>query len=121
MAFGVLTWVAGFDLIYASQDAQYDREVGLHSIPAKLGVGRALALSSALHVVSVLAFFGEGWAAGFGVPYWIALALAAGLLVWEHSIVSKDDLSRVNVAFFTLNGWVGVGLFLGVAVDLALS
>ena len=120
LAFGVLVWVAGFDLIYASQDADYDARVGLHSIPAKLGVARALLLSKALHVLAVLAFAGEGWLAGLGLAYWIALAVAAALLVWEHSIVSPTDLSRVNVAFFTLNGWVGVGLFLGVALDLAL-
>ncbi|MFT7669877.1 MAG: 4-hydroxybenzoate polyprenyltransferase [Planctomycetota bacterium] len=121
LALGVLTWVAGFDLIYASQDADYDRERGLHSIPARLGVPLALRLSIALHIVAVVCFFMQGNLAGFGWPYWLALTIAAGLLVWEHSIVSADDLSRVNVAFFTLNGWVGVGLFLGVALDLALT
>lgn len=121
LAAGVLTWVAGFDLIYASQDAEFDRGRGLHSIPARLGVGGALRLSSALHVLAVACFAGEGWLAGLGAAYWVMLAVAAALLVWEHSIVSADDLSRVNVAFFTLNGWVGIGLFLGVAVDLSLS
>jgi 4-hydroxybenzoate polyprenyltransferase len=121
LSFGVLTWVAGFDLIYACQDAEYDADVGLHSIPAKLGVARALTLSSLLHVLAVLAFFGEGWLAGLGWPYWVAFAVATTLMIWEHRIVSPGDLSRVNAAFFTLNGWVGVGLFLGVALDLALS
>jgi 4-hydroxybenzoate polyprenyltransferase len=120
LALGVLCWVAGFDLIYASQDADFDRARGLHSIPARLGVAGALRLSSLLHVLAVLCFVGQGVLAGLGLPYWVLLAVAAGLLVWEHSIVSADDLSRVDVAFFTLNGWVGVGLFLGVAVDLAL-
>lgn len=121
LAAGVLTWVAGFDLIYASQDAAHDSARGLHSIPARLGIARALRLSSALHVASVLCFALQGHLAGLGLPYWIALAVAAALLLWEHAIVSAEDLSRVNMAFFTLNGWVGVGLFLGVAVDLASS
>ncbi len=120
LALGVLTWVAGFDLIYASQDADFDRARGLHSIPARLGVAGALRLSSLLHVVAVACFVGEGLLAGLGPAYWALLAVAAALLVWEHSIVSAEDLSRVDVAFFTLNGWVGIGLFLGVAVDLAL-
>ena len=120
MALAVLTWVAGFDLIYACQDADFDRSRGLHSIPARLGVAGALRLSSLLHVVAVACFVGEGHLAGLGLPYWVLLAVAVLLLVWEHSIVSPDDLSRVDVAFFTLNGWVGIGLFLGVAVDLAL-
>lgn len=120
LALGVLTWVAGFDLIYACQDADFDRSRGLHSIPARLGVAGALRLSSLLHVVAVACFVGEGHLAGLGLPYWVLLAVAVLLLVWEHSIVSPDDLSRVDVAFFTLNGWVGIGLFLGVAVDLAL-
>ncbi|MCB9915688.1 MAG: UbiA family prenyltransferase [Planctomycetes bacterium] len=121
LALGVLTWVAGFDLIYASQDAGFDRERGLHSIPARLGVAAALRLSSALHVVAVGCFAAEGWSAGLGLAWWLALALAVVLLVWEHSIVAPDDLSRVNLAFFTLNGWVGVGLFLGLALDLGLA
>ena len=121
LALGVLTWVAGFDLIYACQDAEHDAQAGLHSIPARLGIASSLRLSSALHVVSVLAFGLQGYWAGLGLAYWIALALAAALLWWEHSIVSPTDLSRVDVAFFTLNGWVGVGLFLGVAVDLQVG
>jgi len=120
LALGVLTWVAGFDLIYASQDADYDRRVGLHSIPSRIGVRAALVISIVLHVLAVACFAAQGWTGGLGWPFWVALAVAAALLVWEHSIVSPEDLSRVNVAFFTLNGWVGVGLFLGVAADLAI-
>lgn len=121
LAAGVLTWVAGFDLIYASQDAAYDRERGLHSVPARFGIAFALRASIALHVVAVACFTGQGYFGGYGWPFWVALAVAAALLVWEHAIVAPDDLSRVNVAFFTLNGWVGIGLFLGLALDLALA
>ncbi len=121
LAAGVLTWVAGFDLIYASQDAAYDRERGLFSIPARLGLPFALRASSGLHVAAVACFVGQGLLGGYGLPFWVALAVASALLAWEHAIVSPEDLSRVNVAFFTLNGWVGLGLFLGLALDLGLA
>lgn len=121
LALGVLAWVAGFDLIYASQDAGFDRARGLFSVPARFGVARALRLSTLLHGVALAAFAAQGYWGGLGVPFWGALALAGALLIWEHSIVSPDDLSRVDLAFFTLNGWVGVGLFLGLALDLGLA
>jgi 4-hydroxybenzoate polyprenyltransferase len=113
----VLTWVAGFDLIYACQDVEFDRSERLHSIPARLGVGRALALSSVLHVGTVACLVAVGLAAGLSFFWWGAVAVAAGLLAWEHSLVSKDDLSRVDAAFFTVNGWVSVLVFLGLALD----
>lgn len=118
LAAAVLFWVAGFDLIYACQDAEFDRDRGLFSIPARFGVAGALRISSLLHVLTVGLLFGLGLRSELGVAYWIVLAVAAALLVWEHSLVRPDDLSRVNVAFFTLNGWVGLALFLGVAIDL---
>jgi len=110
----VTLWTAGFDLIYAAQDAEHDRAHGLASVPARLGVAGALHLSTALHVLSVLLLAAVllvnphvGWLYGAG------LAAAVALLVYEHSIVSPGDLSRVNVAFFTLNGLVS--LLLGAA------
>ncbi len=121
LALGVLCWVAGFDLIYACQDERFDRESGLHSIPARLGIANALRLSSALHAVTAAAFALAGWSAGLGWPWWIALAVALLLLVWQHRIVAPDDLSRADMAFFTLNGWVGLGLFAGLALDRALA
>lgn len=117
LAGAVLTWVAGFDLIYACQDVDFDRRARLHSIPAKLGVGRALLLSSALHVVTVACLVLVGRSAHLSFIWWGAVVLAAALLAWEHSLVSETDLSRVNAAFFTLNGWVSVLLFLGLALD----
>lgn len=119
LAGAVLAWVAGFDLVYACQDVAFDRRERLHSVPARFGVAGALRLSAALHVVTVLLLVLFGARAELGWPYWAALLVATGLLVWQHAIVAPDDLSRVDVAFFTLNGWVGVGLFLGTALDLA--
>lgn len=121
LALAVLTWVAGFDLIYACQDAEFDRRTGLHSIPARFGVARALQISSALHVATVGALFLVGTSAGLGLAWWIALVVAAALLAWQHRLVAPHDLSRVDLAFFTLNGWVGVGLFAGLALDRALA
>lgn len=121
LAAAVLTWVAGFDLIYACQDADFDRRKGLHSIPARFGVANALRASSALHVATVAALVLVGTTAGLGWPWWVALAVCAALLVWQHRLVAPDDLSRVDLAFFTLNGWVGVGLFAGLALDRAIA
>ena len=120
LAGAVLTWVAGFDLIYASQDADFDQRTGLHSVPARFGVARALALSSFLHVATVALLLAFGLRAELGLAWWIVLAGAALLLVHEHRIVRPDDLSRVDMAFFTLNGWVGIALFVGGVIDLSL-
>jgi 4-hydroxybenzoate polyprenyltransferase len=117
----VVCWVAGFDLIYACQDREFDRRAGLHSIPARFGIAFALNLSSALHVATVGALAMVAVSAHLSLVYWIAIALAALLLVWEHRLVSPLDLSRVNVAFFTINGWIGVGLFVGLVIDRALQ
>jgi len=117
LAAAVLTWVAGFDLIYACQDVEFDRAARLHSIPARFGVGKALWLSSVLHVATVAGLVLVGSSAGLSFIWWVAVALVALLLLWEHSLVSKDDLSRVDAAFFTVNGWVSVLLFVGLALD----
>lgn len=110
---GVLLWVAGFDVIYACQDAEVDRQLGLCSLPARLGVQRALGVAALLHVLCVVAFAAVGPLAGLGWIYLGAVGLAAALLVVEHRIVSPADLSRVNAAFFTVNGFVA--LILGAA------
>jgi 4-hydroxybenzoate polyprenyltransferase len=117
LAGAVLTWVAGFDLIYACQDVEFDRRTKLHSIPARLGVGRALRISVLLHVATVACLVLVGTSAGLSYVWWAAVLVAALLLAWEHSLVSERDLSRVNAAFFTVNGWVSVLLFVGLALD----
>ncbi|MFT5286090.1 MAG: 4-hydroxybenzoate polyprenyltransferase [Planctomycetota bacterium] len=119
LALAVMTWVAGFDLIYSCQDAEFDRKQSLHSIPARFGIARALRWSVWLHVVTAAALIVFGSVASLGGLYWGALVLVLALLIWQHKLVSADDLSRVDMAFFTLNGWVGVLLFIGLAADLA--
>jgi 4-hydroxybenzoate polyprenyltransferase len=117
---GVTFWVAGFDILYACQDAEFDLSRGLHSMPSRLGLACALEVSTMSHVVTGLFFILAGWSAGLSVVYF-CVALAVWLtLLYEHKLVRADDLSRVNVAFFTLNGVVAVALFLGVVLDLFL-
>ena len=118
LAGAVLTWVAGFDLIYACQDVEVDRAQGLHSVPARFGVATALRLSGLLHVATVAFLVAVAWRAELGWIFLGALGVAAGLMIWQHRIVRPGDLSRVDMAFFTLNGWVSVGLFAGTALDL---
>ena len=121
LAAAVLCWVAGFDLIYACQDEEHDRAAGLHSIPARFGRAAALQASATLHFVTVVLLLAFGARADLSPIYFGTVALAAMLLVWEHRLVSPQDLSRVDAAFFTANGWMGVGLFAGLALDLAVA
>lgn len=120
LGFGVLTWVAGFDMIYSCQDTEFDRRQGLHSIPAWLGIAGALRLARLFHVAAVALFAATGWSAGLGVIYYITVGMIAILLIIEHSLVRADDLSRVNAAFFTVNGWVSVGFLIGLFVNLMI-
>jgi 4-hydroxybenzoate polyprenyltransferase len=118
LGIAVGTWIGGFDLIYSCQDAAIDREIGSRSFPARFGIPAALRTSSAVHVVTVASFAWFGAAAGLGWLWWTGLALTAGVLVYEHTIVRADDLSRVNRAFFTANGVIGIGLFGFALADL---
>lgn len=104
----VLLWVAGFDVIYACQDAEVDRREGLSSIPARLGVAGALRVAALCHAACVAAFVGFALLAGLSWPFLGAVGVAAALLAYEHAIVSPGDLARVNVAFFNVNGLVAV-------------
>jgi 4-hydroxybenzoate polyprenyltransferase len=118
LALAVTTWVAGFDLIYACQDVEFDRGAGLHSIPSRFGARAALATARVLHFLTVGCLSALWGRADLSWLYLGALALVAILLVWEHSLVRHDDLSRVDLAFFTINGWIGVLFFVGLALDL---
>lgn len=104
----VVLWVSGFDVIYACQDAEVDRKEGLHSIPARLGVPGALRVAAGLHLLCIAAFVVLAPVAHLHWPYLAAVGVAAALLLYEHAIVSPDDLSRVNVAFFNVNGLVAL-------------
>ena len=115
---GMGLWIAAFDIIYACQDFEHDCADGVYSIPARFGIPAALGISSAVHVVTVGLFVWFGIAAGLGVIWYAGVALAAAALVYEHLIVKANDLSRVNRAFFTVNGLIGIGLFVFAIMDL---
>jgi 4-hydroxybenzoate polyprenyltransferase len=111
------TWVAGFDILYACQDVEFDRREGLRSIPVRYGVGPAIRISRALHVLTVFALLGVGGMAGLGWIYQLGVLLVAVLLAYEQSLVGPDDLTRVKLAF-DLNGWVGLLYFAATALDV---
>ena len=116
----VTFWTAGFDIIYSCQDFEFDRgERGLHSIPKALGIAGALWVSRFLHVAMIVCLAMLWSAFSLGAPGAVGIALVAALLVYEHSLVKPHDLSRVNAAFFTVNGYVGVLFFLFWAADIA--
>ena len=114
-------WVGGFDILYACQDVEFDRSEGLHSLPAMLGVGPALAVSTFSHVITSLFFLLAGWASGAGLVYLAFCLAVAAILLLEHRLISEHDMSRVNLAFFTLNGFVAVFLFAGAVLDTVLG
>ena len=114
---GVICWVAGFDLIYATQDADFDREHGLHSLVVKLGVTRSLRLAQRLHFLMFVALIGFGWIVGLGTIYFAAMPLIAAALVYEHRKASKLDLAATNRAFFHSNAFVSTIFTLAIALD----
>jgi 4-hydroxybenzoate polyprenyltransferase len=114
----VMLWVGGFDIIYSCQDADFDRSAGLRSIPARFGVAGALTISRLMHAGSVLLLLALPRLLPLGAAYLVGVIAAAGLLIYEQSLVRADDLSRVNAAFFTVNGWVSIGLLVFTAADV---
>jgi 4-hydroxybenzoate polyprenyltransferase len=111
-------WIGGFDLIYALQDLDSDRAGGVYSLPARFGPVVALRVSQAAHVVTLALFVAYGIGIGAGMLWYVGVALVAVAFVYEHSIVGPDDLSRVNRAFFTTNGFIGIALFVFGLADL---
>jgi 4-hydroxybenzoate polyprenyltransferase len=118
--FGVAFWVAGFDILYACQDVEFDRANGLHSLPADAGLPTALAVSWLCHANTAIFLGLAGGLAGLGWGWWAVWAVVSAILVFEHMLFRPDDMRRVNLAFFTLNGVVGVAVFAGVLLGLWL-
>lgn len=114
----VATWIGGFDVLYALADRDFDRTAGLHSIPALLGIKGALVVSGVLHLFTVVALMALAPLAGLGAIYLAGVAVVTLLLVWEHAIVRPSDLSRLNVAFFSLNGYVSVVFLAATVADI---
>jgi len=121
LGLAVLLWVAGFDVIYALQDLEFDRREGLHSLPARLGPARALVLARAFHVGAVLLLLAVYPLARLHPVYLAGVGGVAALLTYEHSLVSPHDLSRVDAAFFTTNAWISVGYLAATVVAVVLG
>jgi len=118
LAAGVWCWVFGFDLIYATQDVDFDRQAQLHSFPARHGVPSALRLARALHALTWLILIAFGWLAHLGMAYWAAMGLIFIALIIEHVLCQSSDLAKINLAFFQMNALVGLILVIGVGVSL---
>ena len=114
----VTLWTAGFDIIYSCQDYEFDHHAGLFSLPKKLGIAGALWVSRALHVGMLVSLLALGAAFQLGTLAWVGVAAVAGLLAWEHRLVRAGDLSRIDAAFFTMNGYVSVIFFVFWAADI---
>ena len=112
LAFAVATWIGGFDIFYACQDVEFDRAHGVHSIPQRFGIQAAFWAVRAMHLATSLALLALGLWMGLAWPYYVGWALASALLVYEHRIISPRDLSRLNVAFFNVNGYIAVIVFI---------
>src|SRR5215831_6572778 len=116
----VMFWIAGFDVIYALQDTEFDRQAKLFSLPARFGIRVALRLSTLFHSLTILLLTATAFLTNSGPVAFAGIVVVAGILFWEHHIVKPDDLSRVNVAFFNLNGYVSVLLLLTFATDILI-
>jgi 4-hydroxybenzoate polyprenyltransferase len=119
---GVVTfWIGGFDIIYACQDVKFDQEERLQSIPATFGIRTALRISTFAHIITMFLLIILGFVSALSWPYWIGLIVVSGLLTWEHMLVHPDDLSKLGVAFFNINGYISITLFFSILGSLYIS
>ena len=118
LAVGVLSWVAGFDILYALLDLDFDRGHGVYSIPGTFGVETALVLSRLCHALAAVGFGSFGLKAGLGGWFWTGWAIVVALLIYEHGLARPATFHRINRAFFTVNGWVSISLFVFTVLDL---
>ncbi|MDE5411930.1 UbiA-like polyprenyltransferase [Alkalihalobacterium chitinilyticum] len=116
----VVFWIAGFDVIYATQDADYDKKAGLYSIPSSFGIKKALQIARGLHVLSFIAMLAMFFVSPLSWIYLIGVLIAGGIMVYEHMIISEDDLSKVGVAFFPMNGIISIVMLVFTIGDLLL-
>lgn len=121
LAVAVGVWIAAFDIIYACQDVEFDRKHGLHSIPSRFGIANGLMLSRVMHIATVVLFALVPLYVDLGILYWIGVAAVAGLLWYEHRIISPHDMSKIDIAFFTVNSYVASVAFVFTFADIAVS
>ena len=119
---GVVTfWIGGFDIIYACQDVDFDRQEGLQSVPVKFGVQNALRISTICHIFTIIFLLILGIVSGLGWPYWLGMIIVSALLTWEHLLVQPDDFSKLGVAFFNINGYISIILFISILGSLYIT
>jgi 4-hydroxybenzoate polyprenyltransferase len=117
----VLFWVAGFDIFYALQDYEFDRDNGLYSIPSRFGIKRSFQITRLFHAAMVLLLLILSFSEGLGAIYLLGVVVVTGLLLYEHLLVRPDDLSRLDAAFFNMNGYISVTIFLFTLADALVS
>lgn len=120
MTLAVVFWLAGFDTLYALQDIEFDRSYGLYSIPGRFGIKRALFFARTFHFISYLLLLLSGFLFRLGIVYWLGMTAVAGLLIYEHSMVREDDLSKLDIAFFNMNGYISLTVFVFTLLDYIL-
>jgi len=116
----VLFWLVGFDILYALQDLEFDRKAGLHSVPQRFGVRTSLLISRTAHFVTMLCLFWIYVLLPVGLVYLLGVLVAMGLIIYEHSLVKESDLSKLNIAFFNMNGYISVTIFIFTLLDVLL-
>ena len=121
LGLAVLFWVTGFDILYATQDIEFDQQAKLHSIPAAFGVRNALRIAFLSHFIMLVCLLGLYFVAHLGSIYLIGLILVALLIFYEHALVKPNDLSRVNLAFFYVNSIISIGLFVCITTDVLVA
>ncbi len=121
LSLGVLFWVTGFDIVYASQDAEFDRKAGLYSMPASLGRKKAFVLAISFHALAFMLFTLTGYFQGLNFVYYLGIILTGSALFYQHLIVNPKDLSRIQMSFFSLNGFISLTLFLATCLSLFMS
>ncbi len=120
LGLAVVFWLAGFDVLYALQDMEFDRSHGLYSIPSRFGTARSLLLARAFHLATFLLLCANGIIFGLGAFYWTGMFVIAGLFLYEHSLLNADDLGRLDIAFFNMNGYISMTVFLFTLMDYML-
>ena len=121
LGLGMAFWVSGFDIFYSLQDIEFDRKVGLHSIPAKFGVKKAILFARLFHFLTFIFLVLTGIFGNLGSIYYIGLIILTGFLIYEHSLIKEDDLSKINKAFFTVNGFISILYMFFVALDIFIK
>ncbi|MCI5142006.1 MAG: 4-hydroxybenzoate octaprenyltransferase [Candidatus Electrothrix sp. ATG1] len=121
LSLGVLFWVTGFDIVYASQDAEFDRKAGLYSMPASLGRRNAFRLAVTFHALAFVLFTLTGYLQGLNFIYYIGITLTGSALFYQHLIVNPKDLSRIQVSFFSMNGFISLTLFIATCISLLMT